>query len=237
MRHSSSAAPPAIAATTLDEEVNLKLMEFFDEKKHWGQNDVPHGRSWMLPELRIKSNPDLHKLWYILLKEKNMLLTMEAECIDQHQLFPSAERLDKVKNSMKNLEQVVRERNRAYFELETGETGERPGRLVRNQIGVNYYYRSFQHVLPPYMNKKWFESHHMKNAGGNAVSKFVKLLRERIWNEKRKARNRERNEVGHLLKRNPNMDINVLQTKYPQVNIERLLKNDKVRGHYAPKIE
>lgn len=87
------------------------------------------------------------------------------------------------------------------------------------------------------MNSKWFVKRDIGHPGGNAVSKFIKLLRERNWNEKRKAKNRDRNEVGHLLKRNPNMDLNVLQTKYPQVKIDRLLKNDKVRGHYTPKID
>lgn len=210
-------------------------MEFFDEKKHWGENDVPHGRAWQLAELRIKSNVDLHKLWFILLKEKNMLLTMEAESVEQHRLFPSAERLDKVKISMRNLESVVRERNRAYYELETGETGERPVKRVRNLIGISFNYRQCQHVTPPY--KSWFQSRHIGYPGGMAVKKFLRKLHERNYNDKRKLRNRERNEVAHLLKRNPDFDVGTLQTKYPQVNIERLLKNDKVRGHFAPKYD
>jgi hypothetical protein len=40
------------------------LMEFFDDKKNWGETAVRTGRSWKVEELRIKSNTDLHKLWY-----------------------------------------------------------------------------------------------------------------------------------------------------------------------------
>lgn len=76
--------------------VRPDLMEFFDDKKHWGQTEVKSGRAWAADELRIKSNADLHKLWYVLLIEKNMLLTMEQECKDKVEVFPSPERLDKV---------------------------------------------------------------------------------------------------------------------------------------------
>lgn len=64
-----------------------------------------------------------------------MLLTMEHECNTEYEFFPNPERLDKVEDSMDNLETVVRERNRAYYELETGEPGERPSKWVRNQLG------------------------------------------------------------------------------------------------------
>lgn len=210
-------------------------MEFFDNKKNWGEGEVKHGRSWLIPELRIKSNQDLHKLWYILLKEKNMLLTMEDHAKEEYRLFPSAERLDKVKKSMANLEEVVKERNKAYFELETGETGQRPGELKYNQLGMRFFYRSFEHVIPYHMNAKWRASHKFQY-GGFAVRKFLKLYREKKLNEKRKKRNRDRNEVVHLLKRNPDLDKQLLRRRFPTVNIERILSHDKARGHHVPKL-
>lgn len=226
---------PARYSSTQNEDVNKILLEFFDVKKNWGESEVKHGRSWLLPELRIKSNADLHKLWFIMLKEKNMLLTVEHEAKDQHRLFPSAERLDKVKISMENIEEVVRERNRAYHELETGETGERPGKVVYNQIGIKYYYRKSEHVIPYFMNKKWRESRRFGYSGKD-VAMFLSKYREKLWNEKRKAKNRDQNEVIQLLKRNPELDRQLLQAKFPQVNIQRIEKLDKARGHFVPKL-
>lgn len=93
-------------------------MEFFEDKKHWGKSEIRVGRGWRLDELRIKSNMDLHKL-YVLLKEKNMLLTMQHEAERLYEIFPNPERIDKVQESMDNIETVVRERNKAYHMLET----------------------------------------------------------------------------------------------------------------------
>ncbi|XP_064865607.1 large ribosomal subunit protein uL29m-like isoform X2 [Oncorhynchus nerka] len=55
----------------------------------------------MAKQLRTKTNEDLHKLWYVLLKEKNMLLTTEQESKRQRIQMPSPERLKKIERSMK----------------------------------------------------------------------------------------------------------------------------------------
>ncbi|XP_065355096.1 large ribosomal subunit protein uL29m [Calliphora vicina] len=215
---------------------NNDLMQFFDDPKNWSENEVKVGRAWKLDELRIKSNKELHQLWFVLLKERNMLLTMEHECNDQMELFPSPDRLDKVKISMENLEAVVRERNKAYHLLETGETGERPQRLVANNLGIRYMYKYCEHVLPPHMNIKWIKTRSI-GYGGRAVRKFLLQYREKLYNEKRKGKNRSRNEVMMMLRRNPNMDRDMLRRKFPNVDIDKLVNTDKIRGHYIPKIQ
>jgi len=71
-------------------------MEFFETETNVKEETIRHGRPWKLEELRIKSNTDLHKLWYVLHKERNMLLTMENMYKNQAQSFPSPERIAKV---------------------------------------------------------------------------------------------------------------------------------------------
>ena len=44
-------------------------------------------------------------------------MTMEQAYKEAVEKFPNPERLDKVEESMDNIESVVRERNRAYFEV------------------------------------------------------------------------------------------------------------------------
>lgn len=57
---------------------------------------VLSGRSWKASELRLKSWDDLNKLWYVLLKEKNMLMTQRQMLHSQNLRFPNPERIPKV---------------------------------------------------------------------------------------------------------------------------------------------
>lgn len=207
------------------------LMEFFDDPKNWGEMEIKCGRAWSTDELRIKSNTDLHKLWYILLKERNMLMTMEHECNDKMEMFPNPERIDKVEISMENLESVVRERNRAYHLLETGETGEVVAETRKNMFGLDETVHQKEYAIPQHEQPPVEEVVIDKKIKQD----FLRKYHERELNERRKEKNRNRNHVMQILQRFPDTDLNVLKQQYPDVDIQKLIDRDMVRGHYVPK--
>ncbi|EGD78863.1 hypothetical protein PTSG_01841 [Salpingoeca rosetta] len=84
------------------------LKKFFPEGAAWDEVDV--GRRWKTRELRVKSNEDLHKLWYILLIERNKLLTVKLEARRIGEEMPGPLRLKKVKQAMDSIQLVLRER-------------------------------------------------------------------------------------------------------------------------------
>jgi len=87
--------------------------EFYDTVTKVNQHPIT-GRSWRAAELRQKSFSDLHKLWFVLLKERNMLLSQRAEARSTKDptLFPVPYRLKKVKLSMARIKVVLGERER-----------------------------------------------------------------------------------------------------------------------------
>ena len=54
------------------------------------------GRAWEAADLRLKSWDDLHKLWYVLLKERNMLRSEKDRFRAQGKTMPNGNRMTKV---------------------------------------------------------------------------------------------------------------------------------------------
>ncbi|XWS37385.1 hypothetical protein CRYUN_Cryun19dG0038400 [Craigia yunnanensis] len=107
-------AGAASAAAPMDPNPSLRLIEAMKMKNLstlqslYTLNFI-YRRSWKASELRLKSWDDLHRLWYVLLKEKNMLMTQRQMLHAQNLQFPNPERIPKVK-SMCRIKQVLIER-------------------------------------------------------------------------------------------------------------------------------
>ncbi|KTG32087.1 hypothetical protein cypCar_00009208 [Cyprinus carpio] len=173
--------------------VRKGLEEFFDLPENWGEQTVKSGAPWTAKQLRVKSNEDLHKLWYVFLKEKNMLLTLEQEAKRQRLPMPSPERLKKVERSMKRLDTVVEEREDSLRLLQTGQERGRPGEWRRNVFGKTFWYRFREHPIPWYLNsrykrRRFFEPSHVAPYTRLSLEKY---LRSKIRKEKREKRNQK----------------------------------------------
>lgn len=107
------------------------------------RNQTRAGRAWRADELRLKKHDDLHKLWYVLLKEKNKLKSDFLMCKQMAQVFYGHSELSKVALSMARLLTVVNERKtirseyRVYLEnqyIEKKKAEEKEAFLAHREI-------------------------------------------------------------------------------------------------------
>ncbi|KAI3368734.1 hypothetical protein L3Q82_025720 [Scortum barcoo] len=180
------------------------LDQFFDLPENWGETNVKSGAPWTAKQLRTKSNEDLHKLWYVLLKEKNMLLTLEQHAKRQRIPMPSPERLKKVDRSMTRLETVVTERETALRLLQTGQEKGRPGAWRRNIFGYVYWYRFKEYAIPWYMNTRYKRKRFFTP---NFVQPHVRLRIEKHLREKSRKASLERRTQAKLREKFPQMKV------------------------------
>jgi len=133
------------------------LLQFFEPKKFWGEELVSScygGNSWTCNVLRNKSNDELHKLWYVLLKERNLLSTLDRECEENEKMTPNDDRIDKVEESLENILKIVEERDSAYKLLEHDRS--RPeGAYAWNIFGFRYWKRFREHAVPWWENERF----------------------------------------------------------------------------------
>ncbi|XP_074268709.1 uncharacterized protein LOC141592051 [Silene latifolia] len=105
----NSEHPGAAAAASAG--LRNPLEEFFEADRSADDDKrIVYGRSWKASELRLKSWDDLNKLWYVLLKEKNMLMSQRQMLNAQNLRFPNPERVSKVRKSMCRIKHVLTER-------------------------------------------------------------------------------------------------------------------------------
>ncbi|KAG0289164.1 54S ribosomal protein L4 mitochondrial [Linnemannia gamsii] len=93
--------------------------EFFENAKSIPTEKSWTGRAWRASELRVKSFDDLHKLWFVLLKERNVLAAQKEEARRFHiskQYFSNKGRQIKCQKSMARIKFVLNERRLAWVE-------------------------------------------------------------------------------------------------------------------------
>lgn len=71
------------------------------------------GRAWTAADLRAKSWDDLHALWVVLLKERNLLLSARDAARANREKLANPFRATKVRKSMARIKAVMWERARA----------------------------------------------------------------------------------------------------------------------------
>ncbi len=113
------AARPAMASFHATTRACMGFEEFFDQKEKPG-DEIVTGRSWTAADLRRKSFDDLHKLWFVLYKERNLLLSeRERQRRNQRPISAKEEnRYTKVKRSMGSIKYVLKERSKIKKMLE-----------------------------------------------------------------------------------------------------------------------
>ncbi|KAH9854679.1 MRP-L47-domain-containing protein [Lenzites betulinus] len=75
------------------------------------------GRAWTAPELRRKSFKDLHTLWYVVLRERNLLATQQAEARRlgaNEQALALWSKAFRCRKTMARIKYVINERRLAY---------------------------------------------------------------------------------------------------------------------------
>lgn len=204
------------------------LTEFFDDPKNYGELSVKSGRAWRIDELRLKSNSDLHKLWFVLYKERNMLYTMQEDAKKEYESFPSPERIDKVEESMGNLENVVRERNDAYWKLEVSPcaTGERQRAFRRDVFGRLRWHNCSQHHVPYRANYKFRNTQGVGKV--DECDWFFKQYREMKRKHYNFHRSYKARYIRDLFRRFPDADVDYLEElhpEFPQGYIKHLKEN------------
>ncbi|CAF3792734.1 unnamed protein product [Rotaria magnacalcarata] len=231
--------PLADVSTKVTPMKKSNLMEFFDTSGSVHESKVIHGRWWYVDELRLKSNEDLHKLWYVLLKERNRLLTMEEEYRYQRELFPNPERIDKVEESMRNIMSVTRERDIAYNLLETGKTGEQTPEIRETSFGLLRYYQPKERILPFYKNR-YYQLLWGKRKAGSWTNIFKRRYNEFQEHQAHQETNRIRKIVVDLLQKYPHLrdeEERVMEEYKKRYDFEqfhipkRLARRPKLRAH------
>jgi large subunit ribosomal protein L47 len=96
----------------VDGEIKYETVETFEEAIR------VTGRSWTAAELRRKSFSDLHTLWYVVLREKNLIATQKEEgrrmALPRQRAYFVNSKVYRCRKTMARIKYVLNERRLAY---------------------------------------------------------------------------------------------------------------------------
>ncbi|KAI7907126.1 mitochondrial 39-S ribosomal protein L47 (MRP-L47)-domain-containing protein [Cokeromyces recurvatus] len=116
-KFSTSRIALSTESTNIENTAKPKGLYQFFENNEALPKQIWTGRAWKTQELRQKSFEDLHKLWYVLLKERNVLATQKEEARRLRvlkQIWTNQGRMKKCQKSMARIKCVLYERQREY---------------------------------------------------------------------------------------------------------------------------
>ncbi|KAK4499644.1 hypothetical protein PRZ48_010162 [Zasmidium cellare] len=102
--------------STVEVDVDHGLWDFFPADRSCMATPADlsaHGRAWTVGELRNKDWDDLHRLWWVCIKEMNRIKTFAAErerIGNMYGAHESEKRIVEVKNTMKAIKHTLTER-------------------------------------------------------------------------------------------------------------------------------
>ncbi|KAJ3234678.1 39S ribosomal protein L47, mitochondrial [Chytriomyces hyalinus] len=162
------AFPPMATSISKEGTGGKGLLDFFDSEKgwYWSENDPKTGRGWTCAELRTKSFEDLHKLWWICIKEQNKLLSQKDEARMFKVIFPNSVRLQQVRVTMRGIRMVVQERRVAYLQAQAIVERE----TTRQQLFTTYFNEYKATYVPPTNTEAATEPSETENEAGEAVA-------------------------------------------------------------------
>jgi len=164
-----------------------------------------------------------------------MLLTMEEAYKKEQLEIPNPERIDKVDESMENIEYVVRERNRAFCELEIGVSGEAERRLQTGPFGLTVGYTAKEHTVPWKLNAEYrkYLRYRYQTCNSPTVKKFVRKYVERRMEWERVVRMEQMRLCAQTLQRFPNASEEGLRERFPLIDVDLVKRWKKVKGHHG----
>eukprot|EP01103_Thecamoeba_quadrilineata_P008631 TRINITY_DN18369_c0_g1_i1.p1 TRINITY_DN18369_c0_g1~~TRINITY_DN18369_c0_g1_i1.p1 ORF type:complete len:155 (+),score=31.63 TRINITY_DN18369_c0_g1_i1:14-478(+) len=93
-----------------------RTLQINKEEREKERDQHRTGRAWRANELRLKSFEDLHSLWYVLVRERDRLLSLRER--EGKRNVPNYQSIGKVRQSMARIKTVLSERTIEFKKIQ-----------------------------------------------------------------------------------------------------------------------